>query len=265
MNLPNISALRIGTGVDTSKFTTMVAPAGAIIVSVIILLFIVWPKFTSVLSIRSANRELAVRSQSLSQKVELLSSLDKIALTSDIGYAEQLLPSDKAVFSIITQLESAASTSGVVLNKVDVAPGSLGEEETSPTAGTIQGTKGTEVAEAAPKLQLKVSLTSNYSSFLSFMNAVSTLARVTSVRDLTLSSSSAPGELAALRTNMIINAYWKPLPTKLGQIESPVNKLTEAEQARLLRVKSVTVSGAGPSNAVVPQVPTGRSDLFAPF
>ena len=269
MNLPNISALKLGTGFDTSRITTMAAPIGAMIVSVLVLIFIVWPKITGVLALRSANEDLAVRTQNLASKVQILSSLDKVELTSDVGYAEQLLPSDKGVFSIIRQVELSAGSSGVVLNKVDVTPGSLNQDDTSSAAvgnAAQQGAKSGETVDSAPKIQLKVAITSDYSSFLNFLANISSIVRVISIRDLTLSSSSSPGETAPLRTNVVINAYWKPLPTKLGQVESPVSKLTDSELARLAKAKNAAVENPiAASSSAVPQVPTGRSDLFAPF
>lgn len=264
MNLPNISALKLGTAFDISRFTSMAAPVGAIAVSVLVLLLIVWPKFTSVLELRSSNQELLGRVQSLDAKAGLLSSLNKVDLTSQVGYGEQLLPSDKAVFSIIRQIETSAGASGVILNKIDVSPGSLDAEDTSVTQPQAPKNPG-ETQEAAPKVALKISMTSDYNSFLNFMNLIFSLSRVTSIQDLTLSSSSATGETAALRTSMIINAYWKPLPTKLGQIEAPVTALTESEIARLNAVRLNSINQASSSASVVPQVPVGRPDIFAPF
>lgn len=260
MNLPNISATRL-VSIDTSRITTMVAPILAIIVSILVLFFIVWPKFTNVLALRSANRGLEVRVKNLESKAQLLSQLDKVEQTSDLGHSEQLLPSDKGVFSVIRQIEVSAGVSGVVLNRVDVTPGSLSSDDSSSAGNTQPGAKTIETADAAPKIQLKIALTSDYNSFLNFIANLYSAARVTSVRDLTFSSSASPGQTAPLRTNLIINAYWKPLPTKLGQLESPVSKLTDSEVARLEKVESATSSAA----VVVPQVPIGRSDLFAPF
>ena len=266
MNLPSISTAKLGLSFDTSRITTMAAPVMAIVVSVLVLILIVWPKFTGVLQLRSSNRDLEVRAGNLVTKAQILSSLDKVELTQDLGYAELLLPSDKGVFLIIRQIEVAAASSGVVLNKVDVAPGPLGQDDSAGSAGSQpQVAKSGDVAETAPKIQLKVAITSDYSSFLNFISNISAISRVTSIRDLTLSSSSSPGEKAPLRTSMVINAYWKSLPTKLGQIEAPLSNLSEAELLRINKAKLAATSAATSSAALVPLVPTGREDLFAPF
>ncbi|OGD87223.1 hypothetical protein A2870_03690 [Candidatus Curtissbacteria bacterium RIFCSPHIGHO2_01_FULL_41_11] len=266
MNLPNVPSLKLSVGFDTSRIGAMAAPISAIVISVIVLFFIVWPKFSSVLALRSENKGLEDRVQQLITKVGILSSFDKIELQQDLGYAEALLPSDKATFSMIHQIESAAGSSGVVLSKVDVAPGSVSADSSTGGSGVQAAPAGqaSKEPDAAPKIQVRISTTGDYNSFLNFLSTISSVSRVTSIEDLTLSSSSTQGVVAPLKVSMVINAYWKPRATKLGQIESPVSKLTDSEQARLDKVK--TAVGVGqPSFSEVPSVPIGRSDLFAPF
>jgi len=260
MNFPNVSAnLKVGKGIDVSKITTFGAPIGAIGVSFIILLLVVWPKLTEALKLRASNVELASRVESLAVKVQLLSSLDKVQLDSQLGSSEQLLPSDKSIFTFVRQVETAAARNGVLLNKVDVAPGALADD-----GSTKQAPQAGVVVDAAPKVQVKVAMTSDYKSFLNFMSSIYSISRVIGVRDLTLSSGSGTGEAAALRTSLVIDAYWKPLPTQLGSIESPIENLSTKEEDLLKRAKAAEVNESIPP-AVVPTVPTGRSDLFAPF
>ena len=125
MNLPSIALPKIGTEVDLSRWISFGAPVGAILISLIILLFIIWPKFTQILQLKSDNQELAGRVQSLNLKAQKLASFDKNSLDLKLGASEQLLPSDKDVFPLVTQIERTSAASGVLLNKVDVAPGSL--------------------------------------------------------------------------------------------------------------------------------------------
>lgn len=268
MNLPNIPSFKLGSHVNTDKIGVLVVPIGAIVVSLLVFFLVVWPKFTNTLSLRSGNKELEQRVQQLIAKVDLLSSFDKVELQQDLGYAEALLPSDKGTFSMIRQIELAAASSGVVLTKVDVAPGSISGaggssssgQPSQPAAPVQSGSGLPDVA----KILVRVSMSSDYNSFLNFLTNIANNARITSIEDLTLSSSSAPGEMSPLRISMIINGYWKSRPSKLGQIESPVTKLTEAESSMLAKVKTF-ISSTPSDSGKVPTVPIGRSNLFAPF
>src|SRR3989338_6835009 len=125
MNLPTVALPKIGNEVDLSRSISLGAPVGAIAISLIILLFISWPKFTQILQLKSDNQELSGRVQNLNLKAQKLASFDKESLDLKLGASEQLLPSDKGVFSLVTQIERTAATYGVLLNRVDLAPGSL--------------------------------------------------------------------------------------------------------------------------------------------
>ena len=122
MNLPSISTNKSFTGLDFGKAQTVFAPVGAVIVSLAVLAFVVWPKFNQALSIRTENEQLVSRISLLSDKVKILESLDKTVLDRQVISSERLLPSDKATFAFVRQIETIASTSGTVLNKVEVAP-----------------------------------------------------------------------------------------------------------------------------------------------
>lgn len=255
MNLPNLPEISLGgvfAKVDFGRWQTIVAPFAAIVVSLAIFILVIWPKFTEAFRIKAKNVELEARVSGLGEKAQFLQSLDKFLLDQQLAVAEAMLPSDEALFSFVRQVESAAATSGVTLNKIDVGP--------SPT--TTSGAKSE--AESGPKIQVKVSLTSDYRALVAFLERIISLPRANGIFELTISSSAIGGQSGTLRTFALINAFWRPLPGDLGLIETPVSGLTEKELELLDKAQVVAVST--PSfGAVVPLVPTGKSDLFAPF
>jgi len=107
-----------------------------------------------------------------------------------------------------------------------------------------------------------VSLTSGYSSLLQFLNNVSTIPRTVSISDLSVSSAASEGS-AQLKVSMSIFAYFKPMPTDLGSIETPVTELTQSEKDKLEKI--IDTGLATTPSVSVPQVPIGREDIFAPF
>lgn len=276
-SLPSITLPKFGTGAETPKFLKLAAPAGAVLVSFIILFFVVWPTFTKVLNLSISNKQLANRAQSLKTKAEDLASLDRDVLDKQLSESEQLLPSDKGVFSIVSQIEKAASSAGVILNKVDVTPGTVGdsaslgktaaESGAAPAAGSAPGQGAADLINVnvtTPKVQLSLSLTSDYRGFLQFINILTSLPRVVSVRDLSVSSTGGAGSQGAIRTLLTVDAYWKPLPKELPAVETPIEKLTAGELQLLDKVKSAQAGGTGvpPGNI---SVPVGKTDIFAGF
>lgn len=264
---------KIGSGEETSKILKLVTPVVALGISLIVLVLVVWPTINKVISITVSNGQLTERVRSLQSKADSLKTLDKNQLDQQLSRSEQLLPSDKGVFSIVQQLEREASGSGVILNKIDVAPGSIGET-TAAQSGTATSAP-TPVPAAGglsgdtintPLVQLKVSFTGDYRGFLSFMQAVISLPRVVSIQDLSIVAGGTGGS-SVIHVQMTLNAYWKPLPSELPPVESPIEKLTDAEQAILDKVKFEDITNASviSGGTAVPSQPTGRSDIFAPF
>lgn len=269
MNLPTLTIARLLPKIEFGRTQLLVAPAGAILIAVIVLVLVIWPKFTQALAIRAENQQLAVKVEVMGTKVQVLELLDRNELVEQLGDAERLLPSDKAVFSHIRQIEAVASAAGVILSKVDVAPGVLSGESAGalppPTAqGAAPGGAPQDALEGA-KVQVKISLTSDYKSLVTFLEQIMTLSRVSAVRDLTIASASATGEVAPLRTTMALDAYFRPLPKELGSIEAPVEVLTQEEEKILASVRAAAIISPVATSSAVVAVPTGRTDLFAPF
>lgn len=277
-NLPTISLPafpKIGTGEEGSKILKLVAPVIALLISFVVLIFVVWPTVNKVISITVSNKQLSERVGSLQSKADALQTLDKSQLDRQLSASEQLLPSDKGVFSIVQQIEREASSSGVILNKVDVAPGSIGDSTfdqngappPTPVPGSAAGSAdlGSTTVDTA-LVQLKVSFTGDYRGFLSFVKAITSLPRVVSIHDLTIIAGGTEAS-SVIHVQMTVNAYWKALPSELPPVESPIEKLSDSELAILDNVKFEQTTGA-PINGggtAVPAQPTGRSDIFAPF
>lgn len=264
MNIGAQSLLKITGRLELGKTMSLASPVLAIGVSILISLFVVWPKFSEVLRLRAANEQLEIRSGALQEKAQTLQSLDRELLEKQLVAGEQLLPSDKGVFTLVAQIERAAAASGVILSRVEVSPGSIdGTFDDKPAAGGTSGkgsggaTDGTE-ADASPKIQLKVSVESNYKSFLQFLGNMLSISRVVSVKDMAISSAADTGQI---KVSLTVDAFWQALPKDLPSIETPIEKLTDSELARLEQIQETGLVTA----PIVPSVPLGRSDLFAPF
>jgi len=264
MNLPSISSnLKAETkGLDFSRYTTFGAPIAAIVVSLIVLVVVVIPRFSQALKVRSSDADLASRVNALNQKSTLLSGLDESQLQDELKTAEEAVPSDKSIFPIVRQIETTASQNGVILDKVDVSPGALSDSSAgaSPSPAPNSQSAGTQTTSAAPSVEVKISTTSDYRSFLKFLSALYTLPRVVSIGDLTLGATGS-----SLNVDIVIDAYWKALPTQLGSVETPLAQLTAQEQEVLKNVQAAEATNSAATSSAIPDEPTGRNDLFAPF
>lgn len=262
MNLSTLTAAaKAEKGIDVGKILMFGPPIASIAVSVLIVIFIVWPRFSDVMALQKSNKTLADNAEKLEQKVTQLASLDESKLRSQKDVALELIPSDKEIFKFIGQIEQVRNSSGVAITNLSVGsvgqfgsgkPDVLGSAPPPPSgAGDIS-------IAGANEVQMKLSVTSDYRSTMQFLNYVYSLPRVVLVKDLSLSSSESQ-----ISSSMTINAIWSQMPSELGSIESPLTLLTKSQEEI---IQNVQAAGPGSStNTVEPDVATGRDDLFTPF
>lgn len=259
MNLPASAAFTIKGNAEISKIFTLAVPIGAIVASLFIIGFVIWPKINEILDLKTDNKQLVLRAKNMEDKAGILASLDKNKLEEQLVSAEQLLPSDKNVFSILRQVELNAAQSGVLLNKIEAVAGTINEVN-SPIAPIVPtASSGDLTGDLAPKVQIKLSITSDYLALLKFLSSLYSFSRVVSVDSISL--SAALGESLQIRSSFTVDAYWKGLPVELGSIENPIERLTGSEE-QLLQAVSRPESIQAPT---VPTVAVGRNDLFTPF
>jgi len=266
MAVPDISTLKFGKNTDLSKFIGLVPSIGAILISVSIAFFIVWPKFNEVLRLQESNKSLSDQAQKLGEKVSILQSLvsQESLLDTQLGAADQLLPSDKSTFKIIQQIEKAVSDSGVLLDKLDTAPGSVVQEanessNSGSSAAPVASSIVEEVGSSLPSLKFNIAITGDYSSFLRFLRNSLLITRVVSLDGLGVSASSDGNTIVS--SSFTIDAFWQPLPSVIGNIEAPIESLTPDEEEVLSDVTLPDkIESTTPS-----EVATGRTDIFSPF
>lgn len=248
------------------KFIKLAPAVLGIIVCIVVVVFVIWPKFNEVTKLRSENVHLEERAKALEDKAKLLGGFSKQKLEDQFIISEKLIPSDKAVFSMVSQVEKAASNSGVILNKIDLVPGSVNDQNAA-ASGTVVSSSGVpgesgSIGVDTPRIQIRVAITSDYQSALRFLNSLLASHRAVAITDLAIGSGAASGGGSSLKSSMVVNAFWKPVPKELPAIETPIADITEAE-AKLLNIIGNTVEAT--ASADVPKVPLGRPDLFAPF
>lgn len=274
MNLPSLT---IGAGTkaehsvaQVSKLLVFAPSILAIVASVLIGFFVVWPKFNETLKLKESNKTLEQDAVKLSDKATALSKIDQTKLKSQLTSAEHLLPSDKNIFPFILQIEDIRNKSGVVFTSLSV--GAVGQfkndyakqSAAGATAGApppppVAGTDSDLAASVgANVVDMKVSVTSDYRSILQFLNNLYAMARVTTVKDLSF-ASSPEGQIS---TTLAISSLWQPLPSELPDIKSPLPTLGEPETSLLARIES---SGASIAELPIPDRPKGRPDIFTKF
>lgn len=264
-----VGSLKLSTkSAEVGKAIGFAIPVLAILISVGVAFFVVWPKFNEVLKLKDTNKQNAELSKKLEDKASKLSALDASKLTQQITNAEQLLPSEKSIFTMLRQIENTAGSSGVLISSLSVVPGAIGKSDgkDNSAAGVAPPAPPTKDSVDPPdvsKIVFRLALTSDYKGLLSFLGGLSSIPRVVAIKDLSVGSggsSSTQGSETQLSYSFELDSYWQAIPSELPSIESPIIELTKDQEAILAKVSnnaSVTSS--------LPPPPFGRTDLFAPF
>lgn len=264
MNLPMVAVpTSAGTAkarADVSKYIGLGTPIAGILVSLIVAFFVVWPKFNEVLALRKVNAELATKATTLESKAEKLKSFNKSELEKQFSLAERLLPSDKGVFTFLTQLEATRGSTGVLLSKIDVTAGSINSASPSKTGSPAARAQAAQsaVSGIAPSVEIRLELTSSYGSLLQFLRNLYDSARVVAIDDLAIAAEGG----VAVKTNLVVQAFWQQLPADLGAIEAPIAELSSQEKDRLNKAEDSSSAIPAP---IIPTIIPGKPDLFAPF
>src|SRR3990167_11286121 len=105
MNLTALTLPKTSQGLGVGRFISLLAPGGGILVALLVLALIVWPKYGEIKELKVSNLDLAGRAMALESKAETLSTLDKSKLERQLSASEALIPSSKDVFVLIRQIE----------------------------------------------------------------------------------------------------------------------------------------------------------------
>lgn len=267
MNMPSFAIPKsTQKSLDLSKLIAFAPSVVAIVASVAIGFFVVWPKFGETLRLQKSNKDLEISAGKLEDKAQALATLDKNKLKSQLGAAEQLLPSEKGIFTFIRQMENVRNDSGVVISNLSV--GSVGQfssgSETAPSGSATAPPPAPAAADSlvtsagVSQVDMKLSVSSDYKSVLKFLDAVYALPRVTNIKDLTF----GVGTTGQISTNLVVSSMWQALPKDLPAVEAPVVLVSSKNEALLSKVEN---TGAVSSPVVVPDVPKGKPDIFTPF
>lgn len=273
MDVPSFGVAAVGKkterSIDFSKILFFGPSVVAIVVSVLIGVFVVWPKFGEVQELKTTNVNFEETADKLEKKVEALKRLDKNLLTKQLVAAEELLPSEKAIFKFIRLIENVRGNTGVVFTTLSVGTVgqfTSGEEKANAEAGGAEA----GVAPVAPpatapadpsladvsQVSMKVSIVSDFDQIFKFLNELYALPRVTTVSGL----SFAIDQEGRINTNMDISSLWQERPKALPDVEAELATLTEAEIELLSKIE--TGSTLVPF-VEIPESDIGKSNIFS--
>jgi Tfp pilus assembly protein PilO len=190
----------------------------------------------SLLKLRVENNRQENKSTALSQKIELLQTLDAVDLEEKVKKLEEVFPSEKPVLNLLASLIQLSRDEGVIFGGLELKPGEITEEKE---------------AEKLEEFLINFTIQGELAKITSFINHLEETAPLMKIEEMSLS-------LEGPQVSLGVKVYYQALPESLGPIDQPLNLLSEEEKAVLAEILSYRQIKVIKSTA-----PAGKSDLFS--
>lgn len=207
-----------------------------LIASGAVLLLILFLVFNMLLPNLARANQIYAQGQTLRKKLEILKKKDSALSSLDYEFykdvflkSSQILPENKDYVSLIGTFDLLEKQSGVTILRTDFQLGVV-----STSSATFLRAGGTP----AFVIPVSIEVLGDFSTIAKFLKLVDSLAgRLMIFDDVTVSSKPGSGLDAVFNGR----AFFYPLPTTLGPIESPIPTLEKDQEAILTKVSQISL------------------------
>lgn len=188
----------------------------------------------------------------LSGKLALLRSLDEESLRGQLAVLLSVIPQEKSVPTIFGTVDGLVTEAGVQITDMTItSPGSIA------TGSATKSTSSTKV-KGLPYLPFSLSVAGSYDQIQGFFGIVNKVRRLFTVENFDLTITKT-GETNA---RIAMGAYYQPLPTKLGEVETPIQNFSPAELATLEKLSTYQNFSQSSGSELTPVTSTMKRDPF---
>lgn len=228
--------------------------SGAIVLfGVVALLFAVIPGIRTTVALYDDLGELEGQIKNLSAKLSFLESLREEELRGQVAELLAAVPEEKSVPTILGTIEGLAQQTVVTIDDMSLtSPGSL-------ATGSAARQSAAEKKIGASGLPFSLNASGTYEAVRDFVGKINAVRRLFDVTSFDVSTSGT-GET---KLRLSLTAFYQPLPSSIGSVESPVARLSEKDRATLENV--LQFPDVSPSSGVplTPILTDGKRDPFA--
>lgn len=239
LNLEFLSEIR--------KYEIFIASAFILLMIIILSIGLLVPNFNRAQEIYQKQKELTIRLENLRKKDNTLSGLDFNYYKDNFVKINYVLPEAKDYVSLFKTFDLLEKKEGVSIIKTDFQLGivSTDSSKLAKTAGspTFFIPVTIEVIGNLPSLQNFIKSLSDYTGRFISIDSFSWVKK--------------DGDRLLL--NLSGRAYFYPLPTTLGTVDSPLAKISENEEKILAKISSISVVE---EEVTIDKGDLGKKDLF---
>ncbi len=219
-----------------------------VLIVLLILIALVQIDLPKIEQIKAARQELTGIQEKLAKltaKTDILEALDKNKIKSDYERTSLVLPDDKDAPSILRNIETSASSSGVTIDDLDLNPGKL-------------ATTSSKINEKSNEVAVKLTISGTAAQMSDFLKKMASVGRGTGVKsfDLTFAKEGS----ASAKTRLEVEAYFllpEAVLAKVGKVDEPLPSLGKEQNAILGQIlkRELLIPSSLTS-------PAGKPDIF---
>lgn len=193
-------------------------------VAMLVVIFVLFtkfdlPKLKEINEVRQQLSSIKQRWENLSTKSQLLANMNKEEVTGQLERTRLVLPDGKDAPSILRTLETAASSSGVFVENLDLAPGKL-------------ATGGSSVTEKN-EIPIRVTISGTLSQITNYLSSISRVGRAMEPNSL---EATFPETTDSAKLNLELVAYFLFPNEKPKKVEDSLPVFNNEQEATLKEV-----------------------------
>jgi hypothetical protein len=206
--------------VNFSWLKVYLVPIFIIFIALYAGIFFIYPAVGQIMLVRDGNALLEERRGKLAAKAEILSAVSETQLKNDLAAAEISLPTDKNASGIIFGLESLAASAGAKLTSFSTVVGKLATNSATPLMETAPETEK-EFPFGVRYMSVETTVFGDYDKIKVFMDNLMPVNRLLGVDNVKIDATGG---------KLMLMVFYQPLLKSLGDIATPVEAITPAEQ-----------------------------------
>jgi len=212
--------------------------------------FFVVPNFAKGSKTLAEKQDLVSKLGILRQKDSRLAGIDTAAYQSAFAKLNQILPEGKDYVSLFSTFDALEKKTGVTIAKTEFQLGSI-----STSSSKLSRAEGGIPAYVVP---LNISVEGEPDALQKFIGALNDFSgRLINIESI----KWAEGEGTVSQLAISGRAFFYPLPSVLGKIDSPLPKMESGQENILNKLAQITIAPAeGIGEAE--KVPVGKKNLF---
>lgn len=218
------------------KYRTFLVPIISFLVCIILILFIIIPQIQDYLRSQSEEESLNGRIFQLTQKREVLESIDTDLYKSNLEMAMRVLPSDQDIPGAVGDLLVLLSSNRLRLVGISFSGGDF----------SLYGSKA---------LVIKIDTEGDADSMKSFLSNMGDSIRIMRVGRIETSGDSTGGIIVSFD----VAAFYDPIPVVSNSLDAPVALPTKEDLEFIKRIE--TAQDLGPDD-LGSTTPLGKDNLF---